>query len=145
MTRAASPRRSATPGAAVDGTAGNRSGGPLSFYIPTFPIRLSDCHNNVGRRRIDSAKYRAYKSFVYPHLRFVQNGFLNELICTPVEVWYTVKRPDNRKRDLSNLLKCLDDTLVGAGVLADDSLIYRLIIEWGQPNIGEVSVTVLTL
>jgi hypothetical protein len=39
-------------------------------------------------------------------------------------------RPDKRKRDLSNLLKAVEDLLVSMAVIDDDSLIQRLSVQW---------------
>jgi len=48
-----------------------------------------------------------------------------------IEAW----RPDNRRRDLDNLLKAVLDALTHAGVWTDDGLIVDLRIYWA-PNIG---------
>jgi Holliday junction resolvase RusA-like endonuclease len=48
----------------------------------------------------------------------------------PVRVSYAVGRPDNRKRDLDNMLKALNDALTKNHIIADDSLIYDLNIKW---------------
>lgn len=44
-------------------------------------------------------------------------------------------RPDNRRRDLDNLLKAVLDALGHAGVYHDDSLVVDLRIYWA-PEIG---------
>jgi Holliday junction resolvase RusA-like endonuclease len=41
--------------------------------------------------------------------------------------------PDRRRRDLDNLLKCLQDSVTAAGVLDDDSQIKRLEMEMFEP------------
>lgn len=48
-----------------------------------------------------------------------------------IEAW----RPDNRRRDLDNLLKAVLDALGHAGVYHDDSLVMDLRIYWA-PEIG---------
>lgn len=54
--------------------------------------------------------------------------------------------PDRRKRDLDNLLKALQDSLMRAGVLEDDSLIDQLIITRKQPTKGgSVSLVLSTI
>lgn len=53
----------------------------------------------------------------------------------PVIVMIEAFRPDNRRRDLDNLLKAVLDGLAHAGVFEDDSLIHDLRIFW-SPNIG---------
>lgn len=41
-----------------------------------------------------------------------------------------VARPDKRRRDLDNYLKCVLDALVLNGVIEDDSHVEKLSIEW---------------
>lgn len=53
----------------------------------------------------------------------------------PVKVTIEAWRPDNRRRDLDNLLKAVLDSLGHAGVYIDDSLIVDLRIYWA-PEIG---------
>lgn len=48
----------------------------------------------------------------------------------PVEVVISLGRPDKRRRDLANYEKGPIDRLVSMGILADDSLIHRLTIQW---------------
>lgn len=48
-----------------------------------------------------------------------------------IEAW----RPDNRRRDLDNLLKATLDSLTHAGLYYDDSLIVDLRIYWA-PEVG---------
>ncbi|EER47574.1 endodeoxyribonuclease RusA [Actinobacillus minor NM305] len=37
--------------------------------------------------------------------------------------------PDNRKRDIDNIFKALLDALTNAGVIIDDSFVYKLVAE----------------
>ena len=54
--------------------------------------------------------------------------------------------PDKRKRDVSNILKALEDAMTHAGVWADDSLIDDLrIIRRGVESPGRVVVRVLPI
>ncbi|MCQ9124341.1 RusA family crossover junction endodeoxyribonuclease [Rodentibacter caecimuris] len=51
--------------------------------------------------------------------------------------------PDNRKRDIDNIFKALFDSLTYAGVIADDSLINKLIAEKHNPiKSGKIVVTI---
>jgi crossover junction endodeoxyribonuclease RusA len=47
-----------------------------------------------------------------------------------LSVHFVVSRPDKRIRDLSNLLKCLEDSLTKGGMWHDDSQIVDLRIAW---------------
>lgn len=62
----------------------------------------------------------------------------------PVEVTYTFGRPDRRTRDLFNLEKAPSDFLVKQGVLADDSLIHRGIVQWGDVRGVHIEINTLT-
>lgn len=55
----------------------------------------------------------------------------------PVSVTVGIGRPDRRKRDLDNVgAKAVLDLLVKHGVLADDSLIQRITMEWVEDVTG---------
>jgi Holliday junction resolvase RusA-like endonuclease len=51
-------------------------------------------------------------------------------------------RPDRRKRDISNLIKAVEDLLVEMQVIEDDSLVQRLTIEWSDAGSFECMVVV---
>lgn len=57
-----------------------------------------------------------------------------------LDVTFIVKRPDKRKRDLDNLLKCLLDSLTKGGAWHDDSQIVSLTIRW-RDEIAEEHMT----
>jgi Holliday junction resolvase RusA-like endonuclease len=47
-------------------------------------------------------------------------------------------RPDNRRRDLDNLVKATSDLLVTHGVIEDDSKIWKLTSLWSRQITGLV-------
>lgn len=55
-------------------------------------------------------------------------------ICEDVQIEFKAYPPDRRKRDQDNLEKVLNDSLVKGGILEDDSLIRRKIIEFFRYN-----------
>jgi crossover junction endodeoxyribonuclease RusA len=55
-----------------------------------------------------------------------------------IEAW----RPDERKRDLDNLLKAPLDALTHAGVYLDDHLIVHLTIYWSNDKGGKLNVKI---
>jgi len=59
-----------------------------------------------------------------------------------VKVTITAYRPDNRKRDLDNLLKATLDSLTYAGIWEDDSQIVDLRIVWGDIVAGMLKVEI---
>ena len=58
---------------------------------------------------------------MFRNMVFVASRFKPKVDKYPVEVEILVQAPDNRRRDLDNLLKVCLDSLVNAGVLQDDS------------------------
>jgi crossover junction endodeoxyribonuclease RusA len=83
-------------------------------------------------RMIISAEGREYRKAVADQV-LIQRGakHYEGKLRVVIEAW----RPDNRRRDLDNLLKAVLDSLTHAGVWADDGLIVDLRIYWAD-NIG---------
>lgn len=108
-------------------------------FLP-FPPTLNTYYRHVGPKVLISRRGRDYRRLV---------GLLL-LGCprfsAPVSLELAVRPPDNRRRDLDNLLKGLQDALVHAGLLADDSLIRRLSMRMDAPVAGGlVSVRIAAL
>jgi crossover junction endodeoxyribonuclease RusA len=49
--------------------------------------------------------------------------------------------PDNRRRDLDNILKSLLDALQHAGLYEDDNQIDKIYISREKPNLGQVKIS----
>ena len=80
----------------------------------------------VRGRPIISKKGREYRKTIaalVPLLKATHTGRISVRILA--------QPPDRRKRDLDNLGKSLLDALTHAGVMVDDSLIDRFVIERG--------------
>lgn len=60
----------------------------------------------------------------------------------PVKGWVivdiTVNRPDNRRRDISNTIKAVEDLLVTHELIEDDSVVYEVRARWGKCDGCEV-------
>lgn len=54
----------------------------------------------------------------------------------PFSLDIVVDRPDKRKRDISNLIKALEDVLVDTGVVEDDSHCQEISIRWSETEDG---------
>jgi Holliday junction resolvase RusA-like endonuclease len=50
----------------------------------------------------------------------------------PYAMHVEIDRPDNRRRDLSNLFKTVEDFIVQQGYVEDDSLCERIKMKWTQ-------------
>ena len=90
-------------------------------------------------RMVISAEGRKYRKAVADQV-LIQRGarHLTGKVKVTIEAW----RPDNRKRDLDNLLKAVLDGLKNAGVYEDDSLIVDLRIYWAKDIAGMLKIKI---
>jgi crossover junction endodeoxyribonuclease RusA len=90
-------------------------------------------------RMIISAKGREYRKAVADQV-LIQSGAksLAGKLVVEIEAW----RPDNRRRDLDNLLKAALDGCTHAGVWEDDSNIVDLRIYWAEHIGGMLKIKV---
>jgi Holliday junction resolvase RusA-like endonuclease len=51
-------------------------------------------------------------------------------VSGPYKISISAVRPDNRRRDLGNLLKATEDLLVGIGLIDDDSKSEMIVMRW---------------
>ncbi len=88
---------------------------------------------------IISADGRAYRKAVADQV-LIQRGAKNlkGKLVVEIEAW----RPDNRRRDLDNLLKAALDGCTHAGVWEDDSNIVDLRIYWAEHIGGMLKIKV---
>jgi crossover junction endodeoxyribonuclease RusA len=88
---------------------------------------------------IISAKGREYRKAVADQV-LIQSGAKNLAgkLLVEIEAW----RPDNRRRDLDNLLKAVLDGCTHAGVWEDDSNIVDLRIYWAEHIGGMLKIKV---
>ena len=101
--------------------------GAVEFDLP-WPPSVNRYYRHVGPRVLISREGRRYRTMVVSRLAGLFRKFTGKVLlaldCYP---------PDRRRRDLDNLLKSLQDALVNAGVLEDDSLVRRLEMEMLEP------------
>ncbi|APX88668.1 hypothetical protein BV394_02080 [Brevirhabdus pacifica] len=89
----------------------------ISLNLP-FPVPLSACFHNVrGRGRATTPRYAAYQREAGKMI--LAQG--SPKVAGPVVLEVDFTAPDRRARDGDNLLKCVFDTLVKAGVIEDDN------------------------
>lgn len=74
-------------------------------------------------------RYREWRSIAEASIREQLKG--QEPINGPYTMHVALDRPDRRRRDLSNVgAKAIEDALVSAGAIRDDSLAQRIEMEW---------------
>jgi crossover junction endodeoxyribonuclease RusA len=88
-----------------------------------------------------SAEGRSYRAVVADQILlqgFRQNKTYENKIVVQIQAY----RPDERKRDLDNLLKAPLDALAKAGVYKDDSQIVDLRIFWAKEKGGMLKILI---
>lgn len=110
----------------------------IELTLP-WPPSVNRYWRTFQGRMIISAEGRAYRKAVADQV-LVQRGakHYEGKMKVEIEAW----RPDNRRRDLDNLLKAALDACTHAGVWADDSNIIDLRIYWAEHIGGMLKVTV---
>ena len=101
-----------------------------SFTLP-WPPSVNRYWRSVNGRNIlarDGREYRslAIESLLLQGVRGVRSG--------PIYVRIIAHLPDNRRRDIDNILKAPLDAMTHAGVYGDDSQVERLSIEKARPD-----------
>jgi len=103
-----------------------------------WPPSLNTYWRQFQGRAILSEKGRLYRRAVMAlclHHRI-------ETISGPIKVEIIAYRPDNRKRDLDNLLKAALDGMAKGMVYEDDSQIRDLRIKWADTIGGMLKVKI---
>lgn len=103
----------------------------IDLTLP-WPPSVNTYWRTFQGRMIISANGRQYRKDVADQV-LIQRGAKH--IAGKVRVVIEAWRPDNRRRDLDNLLKAVLDGCTHAGVWEDDSNIVDLRIYWA-PDIG---------
>lgn len=96
-----------------------------------WPPSLNHYYRHVGPRVLISKQGRDYRDAVAAKLASEGVRCMSGKISLTLDAY----PPDNRRRDVDNLLKCLLDSLTGC-LLLDDSQIKRLSITMREPMHG---------
>lgn len=107
------------------------------LWLP-FPPSLNSLYPGKVRRH----KSRKYEAWIMEAKRALTQQHFTQF-DRPVQVHYKFGKPDKRQRDLANLEKAPSDLLVLCGVLKDDSLIHKLVMEWANISDCEVEIALL--
>ena len=115
-----------------------RQRGGLEMTLP-WPPSINGYWRSFRGRQILSKAGRDYRTEVANQV-LVQCSARHYTECLKVTI--TAYRPDNRRRDLDNILKAALDGLAHAGVYDDDSQIVELTVRWGSTIGGYLKVEV---
>ena len=97
-----------------------------------FPPSVNRIWRYVNGRAIRSREYREWIAIAHA-------GFLlqpEDVVSGAYTMHVMVNRPDNRRRDITNVIKAIEDVIVSAKYVDDDALCQKFTIEWvrGQPE-----------
>ncbi|MBU3640001.1 RusA family crossover junction endodeoxyribonuclease [Polynucleobacter sp. AP-RePozz3-80-G7] len=105
----------------------------VATLILPLPPTINSYYATVRNRRIVSADGRAFKKYVSDYClvnrvaKFGSSRILLAMLIHPA---------DKRRSDINNRIKALEDALVEAGVMDDDSQIDKTINERGEIKKG---------
>ena len=112
------------------------------FLVLRYPPTTNHLYCTVRGRRVLSAQAKAYKRSVDLACQQQNSGHVVGEIALKMYVY----PPDNRRRDLSNVIKITEDSLTEAGVWEDDSQISSIEIYRGRvanfEGSGQVNVEI---
>ena len=106
----------------------------ITLTLP-YPPSVNNLYATVNGRKVLSKKGREYHEAVCVSVSKqlpVGSGFGKARISYRISAF----PPDKRRRDLSNLIKVLEDALTYAGIWADDSQVDDLRVIRGAPASG---------
>ena len=99
-----------------------------TITLSQLPPSMNNLFATIGRKRVRSARYRAWLESAGWELAAQKPG----TVAGPYAVTMTFGRKDKRRRDIGNLEKPCSDLLVAHRVVEDDSLAQRIHLEWGN-------------
>ena len=110
----------------------------IEITVP-WPPSVNRYWRQFQGRMIISAEGRKYREAI------IQQVFIEGLVkrlTGDLKVTIEAFRPDERRRDLDNLLKSTLDALAHAGLYEDDSQIRDLRIYWAAEKGGKLNITI---
>lgn len=110
----------------------------IKLHVP-LPPSLNSLYPGTVRRH----KSKKYVEWIKLANMMLDKQHTAVTFVAPVQVTYRLGKPDKRNRDLANLEKAPSDLLVARGILADDSLIHRLVMEWADIEGCDIEIILL--
>lgn len=98
----------------------------MVLYTLPYPPSVNGLFFNASKGRVKTNAYKAWRNAAGQMI--LAQG--RKRVHGRVSLAIAVTRPDRRKRDISNLIKAIEDLLVEMAVIDDDSLVQRLSIKW---------------
>lgn len=104
-----------------------------------MPPSVNNLYRNIrGGGRVSTRAYREWRAEAYHAIKFAKPPYYSGR----VRLTMAFGRPDERRRDVSNFVKAIEDALVHMMVIEDDSLVQSISAEWTTEHPGQVAVTV---
>lgn len=111
----------------------------LKLRLP-YPPSVNKYWLRVGKRVILSPEARVYKELVAYQIKSQKIPSLGN---RRLKLEISVRPPDNRKRDIDNICKCILDALQDGGVFDDDSQVDTLHVQrCGVQKGGSVEIAI---
>lgn len=111
---------------------------PAVLLAIPYPPSANRLWRNVGGRTIKSAAYRQWIDAAGWEVRKQRpRGIIGRYHMT-----LTATAPDKRWRDIGNLEKATSDLLAAVGVVENDRLCRRLVLEWADAIVPGGALTV---
>lgn len=99
---------------------------PVTVTLP-IPPSTNGLYANIPRRgRVRSERYRSWSNAAGWELKRQRPGKVMGHVAISIEV----ERSSERRQDVSNRIKAVEDLAVEHGLIEDDSLVTRVEAEW---------------
>jgi Holliday junction resolvase RusA-like endonuclease len=103
------------------------------FELPVPPTGNHNYSTSNTGARFKSKKHVVWQKSAMLMIKKIPNPMTGS-----IEAIYTFHFATSHRRDLANFEKLLTDTLVKAGIIKDDSLIDRMVLNRGKDKTGNV-------
>ena len=99
----------------------------IRYELP-FPPSVNNLFINSpnGKGRFPSPQYKAWRKEAGEMIQAQGRKHMRGLVNLSIGI----VKPNRRKRDISNLIKAVEDILVEMAVIEDDSFVQKLAIQW---------------
>lgn len=104
-----------------------------------YPPSANRMWRHVGSKVLRSAEYERWRLACTAVIRAETKG---AGLDGPYAMTVRVGRPDQRRRDIDNLIKPINDIMVLSGAVADDSDCQRIEISWA-PGVDGARILLL--